>query len=203
MQLAIDKNTKAFTLIELIIAILISVMLLWGIFYFMSNTILSISRAAAHSKFLKDFYSFTTIFDTGELEIIHDYPLGDWYDVAILKTLDGDSWVIIWVVDANTLKLSPPESVDTYHQAVLGYRGLSSNEINDVDTNPWLVYDYSFFGDKTFSNFYLRDFQMQMYNSWATMDMTLSIFPDYRDDLYGESWSSIPQDNIFYYSLIF
>jgi hypothetical protein len=39
----------------------------------MSETILGISRSSAQSNFLKDFYGFTTILDTGDLEILQDY----------------------------------------------------------------------------------------------------------------------------------
>lgn len=169
----------------------------------MSDTILAISRASAHSKFLKDFYSFTTIFNTWELEIVSDYDPWNGYDVGMLTTLTRDSWVLIWVVDADTLRLSSTGSIDIYHQTVLWYRGLSASEITSIETDPSVIYDYEFFGDKLFSNFYLRDFQMQMYNSWTTMNMELNIFPDYRPNLYGESWSDLPKDSIFYYSLTF
>jgi hypothetical protein len=46
----------------------------------MSETILGISRSSAQSNFLKDFYGFTTILDTGNLEVLHDYSSGS-FDV--------------------------------------------------------------------------------------------------------------------------
>ena len=68
---------RAFTLVELMVSILISVILLGGVFFFLSDTILGIARASAQSRFLKDFYSFTTILDTGTFEIIQDYEEGN------------------------------------------------------------------------------------------------------------------------------
>ena len=198
-----DKNIKAFTLIELIIAVLITTILLGGIFYFMSGTILSISRASAHSKFLKDFYSFTTIFNTWELEIISNSDKLQGFDVAMLTSLDRLSWVLVGVVDYDTLRLSGTESFDTYHQAVLWYRSLSWNEISAIDSNEDIIYDYDFVKGNLFSNFYLRDFQLEMFNSGTTMSMDLSIFPDYKINLEWEPWDRIPQDEVFYYSLTF
>lgn len=172
----------------------------------MSDTILAISRASAHSKFLKDFYSFTTIFNTWELSIVWD-PEQPGYDSAILTTLDEQSWVLIWVVDTDTLKLSPRSEFNTYHSSVLWYRWLSATEIIAINADPTVVYDYDFFWDKLFSNFYLRDFQLQVYNSGSTLGTTmwmdLSIFPDYKKNLKWEQWNMVPQDSIFYYSLTF
>ena len=58
-----DKKKKAFTLVELIIAIFISVTVLGGIFYFVSEVIVQISQTESEAKFLKDFYSFSTLFE--------------------------------------------------------------------------------------------------------------------------------------------
>lgn len=169
----------------------------------MSDTILAISRASAHSKFLKDFYSFTTILDTGVLEIVQDYPEDSGYDVALLTTLDRSSGILIGVVDLDKYTLSGSWNADTYHNSVLGYRSLSESEITEIDADSDVIYDYSFFGDKLFSNFNLRDFQLQMYNSWATMDMYLHIFPNYQENLKGQNWNELPQDELFEYSLTF
>ena len=169
----------------------------------MSDTILAISRASAHSKFLKEFYSFTTILDTWVLEIVHDYPEDSGYDVALLTKVDRTSWVLIGVVDLDTYSLSPPEMANMYHNSALGYRSISSLEISQIDADADVVYDYEFLWDKLFSNFNLRDFQLQMYNSGSTMDMYLHIFPVYQENLKWENWNELPQDELFEYSLTF
>lgn len=202
----IGKKTymKGFTLVELMVSILISVILLGGIFYFLSDTILGISRASAQSRFLGDFYSFTTILDTGELRVLHDYDIGDGFDVAILTSLDNTSGVVIGVLDRDTLQLSwTGAEYLTYHNSILWYRSLSETEITQVLSTPEIVYDYSFQNDKIFQNFNLKDFQLQMYNSWTTMDMYLHIFPDYREALNGEAWSGLSKESLFEYSLTF
>lgn len=199
----IDKNVKAFTIVELMISILISVVLLGWVFYFLSDTILGISRTSAQSKFLKDFYSFTTILDTWDFQVIHDYESGEWFDVGMLTSIDGNSGVLIGVVDANTQMLSATGNIDIYHQTVLWYRSLSSVEIADIIADGNVAYDYTFLKDKLFPNFSLYDFQLQMFNSGTTTDMYLHIFPNYRPTLEWESWESLPKHELFEYSLTF
>ncbi len=196
-------NMKAFTLVELMVSILISVILLWGIFYFLSDTILGIARAGAQSRFLQDFYSFTTILDTGDLTILQDYNEGEGYDVALLTSAEWDTGVIIGVVDMDTKMLSSTWQVDIYHNTVLGYRSLSSTELIDVKADASIIYDYTFFKDKLFTSFNLRDFQLQSYNSGATMDMYLYIVPTYSQSLKWKKWEDISQENLFKYSLTF
>lgn len=205
----IDKHTnsligiKGFTLVELLVSIMISVLLLGGVFYFMSETIVGIARASAHAKFLKDFYGFTTILDTGNLDILHDYSFTGGYDVVLLTSLDGDSGIIIGVVDASTLKLASTGTFLNYQENILGYRSLSASEISQVQITPNLVYNYSFFPDKVFSNFYMKDFQIESFNSGALTEMTLTVFPQFKENLQWEVWKELPQDEVFQYSLVF
>lgn len=198
----IDNKLNAFTIVELLVSIVISVLLLGGIFYFMSDVILGISRSSAQSNFLKDFYGFTTVFDTWKIEILYDYD-NTWFDVGLLKTLDDQSGILIGVVDRDTLKLSPDGMLDIYHNSMLGYRSVSSTEIASIQWDPSVIYNYEFFGDKVFSRFNLRDFQLLSYNSGDTIEMLLDISPIYTPSFRGQEWQGIPQDEIFTYSLVF
>lgn len=200
--ISIDKNLIAFTIVELMVSITISVILLWGIFYFMSDTILGISRSSSQANFLKNFYGFTTILDTGDLEIIYDYT-DEWFDVALLRSADWLTWVLIWVTDRETLKLSPANRWNIYHDSVLWYRTLSESELSLVQSDPLVIYDYEFFPDKLFDTFNLRNFQLESYNNGTTIEMRLDIFPYYNTNFYGQNWSWLPQDEIFTYSLVF
>lgn len=199
---SVDKNLNAFTIVELMVSIVISVVLLWGIFYFMSETILGISRSSAQSNFLKDFYGFTTILDTGNLEVLHDYSSGS-FDVWLLRNLDNQSGILIWVVDYDTLQLSKTWSVLIYHNSILWYRSISSSEIIAIDGDANVIYDYNFFSDKLFSRFNLQDFQLIAYNSGTVVEMELSISPSYKEMYNGQDWLTLPRDEIFKYSLVF
>lgn len=200
--ISLDKNLFAFTIVELIVSITISVILLWGIFYFMSDTILWISRSSSQANFLKNFYGFTTILDTWDLEILYDYS-DEWFDVWLLRSADWLTGLIIWVVDLDTLQLSPVSMANTYHNSVLWYRVLSPQELSLVQSDPITIYDLNFFPDKLFSTFNLRDFQLESYNDGTNIEMVLNIFPFYNSNFSGENWLWLPQDEIFTYSLVF
>lgn len=203
INISLGVSKKWFTFVELMVSILISTILLWGIFFFLSDAILWISRASAQSRFLKDFYSFTTILDTWNLQILKDFPETAGFDVAMLTSFDNQTGIIIWVIDKNTKQLSGTGSYYLYHESILWYRSLSPGEISAIGLNPEVIYDYTFQGDKFFPNFNIKEFQLQMFNSGSTMDMILWIFPVYYERLEWESWSTLPQDELFQYSLTF
>lgn len=169
----------------------------------MSDTILWIARASAHAKFLKDFYGFTTIIETGNVELLYDYSPEVAPDVVLLTDFDGNSGIIIGVVNQDTLKLSSTWSALQYKKNSLWYRSVSQTEITQVRATPSLAYGYNFFPDKVFSNFYMKNFQIENFNSGAILEMMLTIFPRYTESLDGENWEELPQDELFRYSIIF
>lgn len=168
----------------------------------MSDTILWIARSSSQAKFLRDFYSFTTILDTGESEILIDNP-GDEYDVAIIRNLDNTSGVLLWIVDNKTKKLIPNADAHLYTESYLAYKSLSSTELLDIASDTNVVYDYNFFPDKFFYNFHVANFKLQSYNSGKNIEMILDIFTEFKESLDGEDKRSIPQDNFHTYSIVF
>jgi hypothetical protein len=85
----------------------------------------------------------------------------------------------------------------------LWYRSLSSTEMLNIDADPNVIYDYSFFRDKLFTRFNLENFQMIAYNSGSVIEMNLSISPSYNAWYHGEDWVTLPRDELFQYSLVF
>lgn len=196
-------NAKGFTLVELIISIVISILLLGGIFYFMSDTILGISRTSAHAKFLKEFYSFTTILDSWDLSLVQDYASWSGNDIVLLKSFSWKSWIVIGVLDADRMRLSAVSQYGTYHDSILWYRSLSESEMLALAWDANLVYGYTFLQDKVFKNFNIKEFQVQMFNTDTVMEMLMEISPSYKAQLKGELWNTLPQDELFEYSLTF
>ncbi len=201
-QSFLDKKQNAFTIVELIVAVFISVILLWGVFYFLSDTILGIARSSSQAKFLRDFYSFTSIFDTGDMEILHDHPDGN-FDVGLIKSIDGTSGVLLWVIDVQTYKLVPLSQSGKYMQNYLAYRPLSQTELADIAIDPDVVYDYLFLRDKIFYNFFVANMQLQEYGGGTNVVMDLQIFTEFRQALEGDQVREIPQDNFYTYSIVF
>lgn len=197
-----EKNKKAFTIVELIVSLFISVILLGWIFYFISDTIIWITRSSTQSQFLKDFYSFSTLLDSWETSVLLDND--PWiFDVWILQDYQASSWILIGVVDAKTYMLSSTWSARLYTKNHLWYRSLSESELIDIAGNPDIVYSYTFFPDKLFYNFHVKGFQLQEYNYGPIMDMNLLIFTDFNEALMGESWENVSKEDVFEYSIVF
>lgn len=201
-QSLLDKKQNAFTIVELVVAIFISVILLWGIFYFLSDTILGIARSSSQAKFLKDFYSFSSVLDTGKMEILHDNVQGT-FDVALIKSIDNTSGVLLGVIDKSSSKLVPISQAGKYLETYLAYRPLTQAEISNIATNSGVVYNYDFFSDKVFYNFHVADMQLQEYGSGANTHMDLKIFTEFRKSLEWSELREVPQDDFHNYSIVF
>jgi hypothetical protein len=55
---------------------------------------------------LKDFYSFTTILNAGNIQIIKDYSPLVSSDIILLTTVDNQSGIMLGIVDTQTLQLN-------------------------------------------------------------------------------------------------
>lgn len=200
-----SKKLVWFTLTELLVSIVISIIILWGIFFFISETLLSLARSSAQSDFLKGFYSFTTILNSWEFEILSTSG----YDIWLLVSPDTWNGVMVWVIDADTKKLIPVADFDSYLPWVMAYRQVQASDITLLRSNILNAYDFKFLGDTIFNEFYVKDFSLVSYSgwlvsaSWAITELVLDIFPFYSESLKGTDWSLLPKDEVFRYSLVF
>ena len=193
------KNIAWFTLTELIISIVISVMILWGIFFFISETLLWLARNSSQSDFLKSFYTFSAVFESGEFEILST----DWYHIGLLESPSTWEGIIIWVVDIKTLRLISPSDSLVYLPAVISYRSVSSDEITNLRSDISSAYSLDFQRDTVFDNFFIYSLELQAYNSWWIHELELMIFPQYYESQYRTQKSQVRFDEIFTYSLVF
>lgn len=169
----------------------------------MSDTILGIARASAHAKFLQDFYGFTSVVKTWNAQVIQNYVPWIASDVLLIEDYSGERGIIIGIVDQDTRKLTATGSANLYKKNSLWYRSVTSSEIAQIAITPQVVYNYEFFPDKIFSNFYMRNFQINSYNSGSIIDMVLTISPNYFPELQNTPWSEVPQDELFGYTITF
>jgi len=174
-------------------------MILWGVFYFISETLLGLARSSSQSDFLKSFYTFSSVFDSGEFEIL----TSDGYHIWLLESPNTWEGILLWVVDIQSLRLIPPTNYDIYLPAVVGYRQVSQAEITTLSSNPSSAYLLDFQRDRVFDNFFVRDFKLNSFNSWALHELELYIFPQYYEALRGLPKSQVSQDETFTYSLTF
>jgi len=177
-------NKLGFTFVELIVSITISVIILWGVFYFLANMINDLSFSNKKSNILSSFYTLWTkvnnyrnIFLSGWLAI--DSSFLTWSDVVILKNNDNSYGVLFWVVNKDIMKIETPLDYLKYNDKTLGFRELTAEDLSGITSDVNTIYGLSFQGDKLF-DFPLKSFQADFYKSWTIMNVDFSFLVNYK-----------------------
>lgn len=194
------KKIYWFTLVELLVSVIISVLVLGGVFYLVGDVLLTLSRSSAQWAFLDDFYEFTTVLETGKLE---DISSGSGFDIWILTSADGQNGILIWILNQNTMRLASVWESDVYGPYIFWYALLSSSQIQSIESDISYAYGIEFQGDKIFKNFFVKSFDIIDYNSWAIHDINIEIFPIYSESKKWWEWSKIWNEDIVQYTLTF
>ena len=181
-------NKKAFTLAELLVAMTISVIIIFFIWNFVINSLNEIRSSNNESNFLESFEDFKFTLNNYRNTFLSWSILIDntwtWSDVLMLKSLDKSKWIILWVVNKTTMKLeNTQEKYNTYYDKVIWYRDLSNSEIIELENSETQVYSYVFFNDKLFNNIKIIDFQLDFFNQNKILEMNIKVNKDYKESL--------------------
>ena len=204
MQRSFQKSIAAYTLIELIVALVISALVLGTIFYLMSSSTSRGLEAQIEAKFLRDFYAFNGVFNTWDMSLLQD-NIWNISDVGLVTSPGISGGIMFWIVDIDTYTLVSQSDAGIYKKTVFGYRSLSQTEFDALtdSNNPSSPYNLVFQKDKVLEDFFIKNMQLVPYNNGDIVDMSLEVvaffFPDYEDT----SWDELPQDDIKYYTLSF
>lgn len=193
-------KTSAFTLIELVVSIVISTIVLVIVFAFTWDTIANLVDVNRKSDSLQEVYRLTTILSSHKWKYIVPEVLIDktpwvWHDVYYMRDPWFKSWIIWGVIDKETLRIEDDAKYAYYGDKTLWYRLLSESEITALEADNNVVYNYTFFEDKLFDAFKMKEFQLELYNSWALIESNIEIVPHYKNDLNNIEWSDIPKDD--------
>ncbi len=193
-------KTSAFTLIELVVSIVISTIVLVIVFAFTWDTIANLVDVNRKSDSLQEVYRLTTILSSHKWKYIVPEVLIDktpwvWHDVYYMRDPWFKSWIIWGVIDKETLRIEDDAKYAYYGDKTLWYRLLSESEITALEADNNIVYNYTFFEDKLFDAFKMKEFQLELYNSWALIESNIEIVPHYKNDLNNIEWSDIPKDD--------
>lgn len=188
-----------FTLTELLVSITISVLVLGWVFYFISETLLGLARTSSQSEFLKSFYNFTSVLESGDFEILSD----DGYDVGLIESLNTGDGIILGVVNSSTLRLIPASESQLYLPSMIAYRQVSAAEILAIRADPSSIFWLQFERAGVFNDFFVDWFELTAYNSAEVHELELQIFPLYYESLSWLLKTEIEIEDIHSYSLIF
>lgn len=198
----IIKN--AFTVVELIIAILISAIILVFLMSYLADTFNEIAYSNKKTKVLINLYEIENKLKSLKWsylsgEILKDNSEWVWSDIILLKTIPWEPkpwWYIFAQVDKNTLKVDPNNNVDIIWEKVLAHRKISWNELAELLVNWNKIYEYQFNLDETFPDILLKDFQAKTYNSWSIFEVSLYVNLDYIPESNGNKFSNIWNNEI-------
>jgi hypothetical protein len=103
-------------------------------------------------------------------------------------------WYIFAMISNDLLTIDWTGNVDYIGDKVLAYKKISSTEIGKLNNDINNVYNFKFNRDKIFEDIKLKDFQLELYNTWSLFEAKFLINPFYRKKLdwqkYSEIWTS-------------
>lgn len=202
------NNIEAFTLAELIIAVLIGTLVLAILMNFIATSMNEITYSNNQTNAIEKINNFSTsinnykwTFETGRLLID---KAGTWSDVVILTTPEETEWILLWIVDPTNMKLESSEAnYGTIYQKYLWVRQLTAADITNLNTDASGVYDLNFNEDKLYRDLIMKDLQVEVYNSGSVLNSSLSILINYKEWIKGEKLDNITNDWIYKINLTF
>lgn len=180
-------SKKALTLVELVISITISSVVMLIVLTFVADSIETVISSNKKTEIYEDLFRFKNDFNQFSRwgyfnqDLIVSNVSWSGSDIILMKNIDSSKGVIFWVVSKESMSIEPDLGYKIYSDKVLWYRILSENEIIDIETTLTNIYNLKFFPDKVYDGLKVKDFQMDMYNSWAIIDMNMEVLLYYND----------------------
>lgn len=196
-----NKSNKnlAFTLVELLISISITVIVIFwftSLYINISDNILSAEKKVIILNDIKDFttkvsYS-TTIYNTWI--IISE---SNKFDTLILTNSWNTNWYLIWVFDCNNkswidFKLSSNSLA--YDNNCFWYFPLKTSQINNIISNTWTIYTSSFNAWTLYKNLVVKNFTVQEFSPNHIFNLNLDFFDNFYPDLVWENIENLNYD---------
>lgn len=210
MKNSFIKSGAGFTLIEIVVAITISVIIMGGVLGFLTkvqNDIVTSKQSTRVYTSLTDFMgimrNFGKLYGSGSV-IVESTGA---YNVWLLVRSDKTSWILIWIVEekgGNLSKLDPVANKGTYGKKVIAYQKLTAWQISSILASTGSVYDVEFNNEWLFKDLTTTDFLITPYNSGSIFEYKLTIGTPFYAELTGRLLTDIePKITIFPFTLDF
>jgi prepilin-type N-terminal cleavage/methylation domain-containing protein len=194
------RNNRGFTVLEIVIAISISTMVMLWLSFFISeinskiissqnkwNIYTSINDFIDKVWVKKNLYWSSTILTQNQN-----------YNTLLLTNTLSNWWILIWVVNNNKIspyymKLDPVWNYSTYDNKVLWVRQLTQNQITEIKTNSWSIYNIEFFEDNLFPNLQVKSFNLIDYNLWSIVEMNITFYESFLQGYWWKNLENVPE----------
>ena len=202
-------SKKALTLVELVISITISSVVMLIVLTFVADSIETVISSNKKTEIYEDLFQFKNEFNKYarwgyiQQDLITTSLTETQSSIMLLQNIDETKGVIFGVVDKDSMSIEDYTTHAIYSDKVLWYRNLSELELTNINADPSGIYDLKFFPDKLFEWLKMKDFQMEIYNSWSIIDMNLEVLLYYNDSNNGILLSDINPEDIIDINLNF
>lgn len=183
------NKSKWFTIVELIIAIILSSIVLIWIIALITNILSEISRSENKAK----IYSWiNNIINKINIEkntywsssILIDNEKS--YDVLLLTNKEKKWWLLLWVVNINPesswyMKLDTDSNYSKYDNKALWIKKIKEDELSMILTDSWKVFDINFYEDWLFNDLMPKTFYLSEYNSWKIIEANMTLFEKFNE----------------------
>jgi len=190
------KSLKnAFTLTEVLVATLISSIVLWFIFVYLSDMSTWIQETKSEVIMMSRVYDFTHKLENfrniyTSWAILVDNT-STWSDVFIMKDISWKNGILMWVVNVSNNKLDTDTTL--YADRWIWFRKLSEYELWEISSNVNFIYDYIFQEDNIYSDIKVQEFNLTSYNSWTIFELGLTYDLNYQVNLIWQFWADLPK----------
>lgn len=192
---------RGFTLPEIVVAITISVMIMGGIFGFLTtlqNDIVQSKQVTRVYTNLTDFIgtmnNFNKLYSSGSV-IVGGSGV---YNVGLLVRPDKSAGVLIGVVEqksGNTVfQLDPPANKNIYGKKVIAYQKLTASQISFILASTGSVYTTDFSNEGLFSDLSVTDFSITPYNGGKLLEYTFQVETPFYENLVSRQRTGIEPD---------
>ncbi len=208
------KNTitfkSGFTLPEILVAITISVMIMGGIFGFLT----SLQKDILQSKESTQSYTNLTDFISTMNNLNKLYSSANVivsgsgvYNVALLTRPDKSAGVLIGVVEqkiGNTSRIDPVANKNIYGKKVIAYQKLTASQITSILASTANLYTIDFSDEGLFKSLPVTDFFITPYNAGKILEYTFFVEIPFYENLIGKQRGNIePEVTILPFTLDF
>lgn len=197
------KSISAFTLVELIISLTITIIVIVPLLIFITNISSEIHYSNKQANSISKIYEIEDKISEISWEylswsIFINNSSSSGSDVLLFKTTPSESikeWYIFAQINMNDMKIDWNTNIDNIWEKYFAYRKISETQLNIIEADSSEIYDLKFNLSEVFVWLILKDFQVENYNN-KILELNFFNYIEYKNSSSIKKYTEVPQNNI-------